>query len=378
MANVARHPAAPLSALAERRREQLSGRRERHGPASGEDVGRRLAAAWAESLPGRGYHGTTVQHLVDLSGISRSVFYRHFAGKEDAFVAIHADALAWFTARVGAAAAGEPDWPRQVAAGLAAALAALAEEPREAQLLLGDPMSAGPRMGYCQELLGARFSPCLSLGRRVGRDPPPPPSIEAALIGALVGIVSSRLRSGSVRILPALAPALTEFVLSPYVGADEAMRLTLPAARFERAFAGLRTRIEAACAGQGDWPARVAAGVGAAFAFAAEDPAAARALTSEALARGNEGQAQHRRMVSHLAALLRSARGPGPDGANPSEVADDAVTGGIALLAGRLLDAGREGELRGVAAEAAQLILIPQVGLDEARRIAASQSTIDS
>jgi AcrR family transcriptional regulator len=188
-------------------------------------VRRRLATAWAESLPVRGYHRTTVQHLVELSGISRSVFYRHFAGKEDAFVAIHADALARLTTRIGVAATAEPDWPRQVAAGLAAALRAVADAPGEAQLLLGDPMAAGPRMGYCQELLVARFSPCLATGRQLGRAPAPPPSMEAALIGALIGVAGSRLRSGSADTLAALTPPLTEFVLAPYLGTEEAGRL---------------------------------------------------------------------------------------------------------------------------------------------------------
>ncbi len=379
MANAARHPALPPSAPAERRPEGVEARRGRRRPASGEEVRRRLAAAWAESLPERGYHGTTVQRLVDLSGISRSVFYRHFAGKEDAFVAIHADALAWLTSRVGAAAAGEGDWARQVAAGMATAVEALAERPREAMLLLGDPLSAGPRMGYCQELLSARFAPLLARGRRAGGSAaPPPPGIEAALIGGVVGVLSNRVRSGSVRSLPALAPALTEFVLSPYVGSWKAKRLTLAAARFERAFAELRARIESACAGPDEWPQRVAAGVRAAFAFAAENPGAGRSLTCEALARGEAGQAQHRRMVACLAALLRSSPELDPGAATAPNVAEDAGTGGIALLVGRLLDAGREQELPAVAAEATQLILIPRVGLEEARRIANAQHALDS
>lgn len=338
---------------------------------------RRLAGAWAESLPRRGYHGTTVQALVDLSGISRSVFYRHFASKEDAFVAIHSDALVWLTTRIRAATNAELGWSQQVAAGIATALEALAEQPRKAQLLLGDPMSSGPRMGYLEELLSATLSPSLSLGRQAHRTPPPPPGIEAALVGAMIGIVSNRVRSGAVRSLPTLAPELAEFVLAPYLGTEEARQLTLAAARFEQALAALRTRIESACAGQDEWPQRVAAGVRAAFEFAAEQPETARLLTGEALARGKEGQAQHRRLVACLAELLRREL-PAQPGKDSLNVTEDAVTGGIALLAARLLDDGRDSELPGVAAEATQLILIPHLGLEEARRIASSQPALDS
>ncbi len=335
---------------------------------------RRLAAAWAESLPDRGYHGTTVQRLVDLSGVSRSVFYRHFASKEDAFVTIHSDALAWLTSRIYATTTDELGWSQQVAAGIATALEALAERPREARLLLGDPLSAGPRMGYREELLSARLSPSLARGRQAGRSPPPPRGIEAVLVGAMIGIVSNRVRSGAVRSLPTLAPELAEFVLAPYLGTAEARRLTLSAARFERASAALRTRIESACAGQDDWPQRVAAGVRAAFDFAAEQPEAARSLTGEALARGKEGQAQHRRLIAYLAELLRSGHEPGPSAPVTPAVAEDAVTGGIALRVGRLLDADREQELPALAAEAIELILIPHVGPEEARRIAATRA----
>lgn len=173
----------------------------------------------------RGYRRTTVQRLVELSGISRSVFYRHFEGKEDAFVKVHGEALARLGATVEAAAASEGEWPQRVRAGLTAALRALAENPDDAQLLLGDPMGAGPRVSYCQDALGACFGPCLAAGRGLASEAQPPPIVEAALVGALVGVVSSRLHDGAGGSLPALAEPLTEFVLVPYLGVAGARRL---------------------------------------------------------------------------------------------------------------------------------------------------------
>lgn len=193
-----------------------------HGAAP--ELNRRLAVGWAESISLRGYRRTTVRNVIESSGISRRTFYERFGGKTEAFVAIHAEALDWLADRVGAAAAVEPDWPGKVAAGIASGLQEMADEPCEAQLLLGDPLGAGPRMGYCQEQLVARFAPTLAEGRRFGPVSPPPPSLETALLGSLVEIVSSRLRSASARSLPALGPQLTEFVLSPYLGSMEAKR----------------------------------------------------------------------------------------------------------------------------------------------------------
>lgn len=189
------------------------------------ELGHRLAAGWAESISIRGYRRTTVRHVIEASGISRRVFYERFGSKADAFVAIHGDALAQLADRVGTATATEPDWPRKVAAGIASAFETTVRRPCEAQLLFGDPLAAGPRMGYCHELLIAHFAPGLEAGRRLAPGLPHPPNLEAALLGSLIDTVSSQLRCGSAHTLPSLGPQLTEFVLCPYLGAGEAKRV---------------------------------------------------------------------------------------------------------------------------------------------------------
>jgi AcrR family transcriptional regulator len=191
----------------------------------GDGLSRRLARAWAESIAIRGYRRTTVRHLIESSGISRRTFYERFGGKEDAFVAIHAEVLASLATRLEGAVAVQPDWSRRVAAAVASALQSAASHPCEAQLLVGDPFTAGPRPGYCQEALAGRFAPSLALGRREAQAPPLPPGFEVALIGSLAGIFSNRVRSGSAHALPALGSPLTEFVLAPYLGSGEAKRV---------------------------------------------------------------------------------------------------------------------------------------------------------
>ena len=225
MANESRHPDADRTASAVKPRQRGAVRLVTPPASASDDLRRRLATAWAESISARGYNRTTVQHIVELSAISRSTFYDHFASKEDAFVAIHADALASLSARLDLATAAEPEWSRKVAAGLVSALQAAASRPREAQLLVGDPFAAGPRMGYCHDLLVARFAPGLAAGRHSTQALPAPPCLETGLIGSLIGIVSTRVRSGSAHTLPALGPSLTEFVLAPFVGAEEAQRV---------------------------------------------------------------------------------------------------------------------------------------------------------
>lgn len=339
------------------------------------ELNRRLALGWAESISIRGYRRTTVRDVIASSGVSRRTFYERFGGKTEAFVAIHADALAWLTDLVGAAGAAEPDWPRKVAAGIASALDGMARRPCEAQLLLGDPLGAGPRMGYCQERLVGRFAPTLAEGRRFGPASPAPPSLETALLGSMVEVVSSRLRSGSARSLPGLGPQLTEFVLSPYLGSKEAKRIAHRpvrdfAAAFAEAFADLRAEIEKACATRDEWPAKVAVGVRAAFAFAASHPDAARLLACEALARGEDGQLRYRGMISYFASLLLPGRKLHADDSTRPPIAENAAAAGVTLLVGRRLERGQEDQLPAAAREAAEFILIPYIGADEARRVA--------
>jgi AcrR family transcriptional regulator len=205
---------------------------------AGDGLSRRLARAWAESIAIRGYRRTTVRHLIESSGISRRTFYERFGGKEDAFVAIHSEALVSLTTRLEGAVVIQPDWPRRVGAAVVSALRSAACHPCEAQLLVGDPFAAGPRPGYCQEALADRFAPGLALGRREAQGPPLPPGFEVALIGSLAGIFSSRVRSGSAQTLPLLGPSLTEFALAPYLGSAESRRV----ARSFRSEASWRAR----------------------------------------------------------------------------------------------------------------------------------------
>ena len=226
MANESRHPGLDRTALAgdDRQRWRAAGRLAPPPVSADHELRRRLTAAWAESIAVRGYSRTTVQHLVDSSRISRSTFYDNFGSKDEAFVAIHTDALASLGMHVTVAAAAEPTWPRKVTSGLAAALEVAAGRPQEARLLVGDLFGAGPRMGYCHDLLLARFTPGLAAGRRSNRAPPLPSSLETALLGSLIGIVSSRVHSGVGDTLPALAPSMTEFILAPYLGVEKAKR----------------------------------------------------------------------------------------------------------------------------------------------------------
>jgi hypothetical protein len=147
---------------------------------------------------------------------------------------------------------------------------------------------------------------------------------------------------------------------------------------FESAFGRLRIRIETACAGQPDWPSGTAAAVRAALAFAASDPAAARVLTTEALAAGKTGFACYGRLISFFCDLLLPGRAERPEAERLPGETERALAGGIAMLVAQRLDLDRQAELPALAAEATQFVLTPYLGIEDARRVAAAAPSAEA
>jgi hypothetical protein len=137
---------------------------------------------------------------------------------------------------------------------------------------------------------------------------------------------------------------------------------------FDSTFAHLQIRIETACASEVDWPAGVLAGIRAALAYAAAEPAAAQVLTNEAMAGGKAGFARYDRMIEYFAEGLRPGRAERPDGERLPEITEKTMVGGVAMLIAQRLNFGRHEELPELATEAAQFVLTPYLGAAEARR----------
>ncbi|HET6571037.1 MAG TPA: TetR/AcrR family transcriptional regulator [Solirubrobacterales bacterium] len=185
------------------------------------DQRRRIHAGLEAAVARRGYLRTTVRHIIEPAGVSRRTFYELYPGKQGAFLAAHEGALAELTERVSVATGSLP-WRRAVEAAIAAALAFAAASPERALLLAGDGFAVGPWAAYAHDALLARFGPSLGLGRALSSTAKPP-TLEAALIGGIAGVVADRLRTGRSRELRGLDARLTEFALAPYVGLEAAL-----------------------------------------------------------------------------------------------------------------------------------------------------------
>jgi hypothetical protein len=144
----------------------------------------------------------------------------------DDFANAFEPAFARLQIRVETACAAEAGWPEQVAAGIRAALRFAAADPASARALTSDALAAG-KEGFARydrmiEHFGERLLPGRALrpeGERL------PEIVEKAMVGGIAMLIAQRLTAGREAELPAAAPEAIQFVLTPYLGTDEARRI---------------------------------------------------------------------------------------------------------------------------------------------------------
>ena len=183
----------------------------------------RLIAGLATAVAEHGYAAATITHITKQARVSRRVFYVNFESKEECF-------LAAFEVVVGhvreLAAEGIEDWPARAIAASRAVLGFFAAEPDLARLCLVESQSAGPAVSARFHEAVRDLVPYLEQGRaeRPG-ERELPPTTEESTIGALVLLASRKVAAGGAEQLEDLLPDFAEFILAPYLGAEEAMRL---------------------------------------------------------------------------------------------------------------------------------------------------------
>jgi AcrR family transcriptional regulator len=117
----------------------------------------RLYGGMIESVSQRGYHATTVAHVIGLAGVSRRAFYEQFANKEECFLATYDIVVARSRKRVLDAWQGEKGWANRVHAACKALLDDVAESPKGPRLVLVDSLGIGPKARERMQLAGFTF-----------------------------------------------------------------------------------------------------------------------------------------------------------------------------------------------------------------------------
>jgi len=188
----------------------------------------RLVAGLTQALYEVGYQKTTVSLIGQRAAVSKSDFYKHFESKDDCFIAAYGAAVARIRERVVEscdALEGEP-WALRVSAAIEAMLKLLAAEPALASIVLVEGLRAGRGVydryqGVIEVFVaflreGAPASPA---GTEV------PEATDEAVVGGVASLLGRRVLAGEGEDLGQLFAEILEFVLSAYLGVEEARRI---------------------------------------------------------------------------------------------------------------------------------------------------------
>jgi AcrR family transcriptional regulator len=228
--------------------ESLRDRRLRPGPGvPREDVVRnqreRIFGAMVASVTERGYTATTVNDLVEISGVSSRTFYDLFPDKQACFLgaleAIIQAAMVYAAQSVGeghgetepagvrlpAGPGASASWEEQARRGFDAFAEMVAVNSAAAQLVLVESYAAGPEALLLLEQAVAGFE---WLTRQTLKLSPERAEMPAEMISAHIGsqqeIARTRLRRGTAAELPELTDELWELMMS-YAPPPEPLRL---------------------------------------------------------------------------------------------------------------------------------------------------------
>jgi AcrR family transcriptional regulator len=190
------------------------------------DQRRRILEATADLVAEQGYANATIEQIVRRARVGYATFYKHFADKDEAFLALLDAAIERTLYVVEEAYDGETGpWPDKVGAGLGALLGQVAAHPNVARACLVEAPAAGPAPAARHEAALKRFVPLLRPGRELNpRQAELPETLEDTLAGGVLWVINQRLIAGEEAELRTLLPEALEFLLRPYVGEDVAAR----------------------------------------------------------------------------------------------------------------------------------------------------------
>jgi AcrR family transcriptional regulator len=186
----------------------------------------RLLASLIRNVAEHGYNATTITSVTDGAGVTTRTFYKYFESVEACYLAAFDSVAAILADRLSAAWGTEEEWPRRVRAALAAALELFSASPELATLLLSEPFVAGPAISRrYQEELG-RLAVYLREGRALSSQGEIlPPTTERGLLGSIASQVARSVSAEEAPELSELLPDLTQFALTPYLGAAAARKV---------------------------------------------------------------------------------------------------------------------------------------------------------
>jgi len=181
------------------------------------DQRERLIEAAREVFADRGYAGASIDEIVSGARVSRTSFYRFFAGKEECMLAVFEEAIERLTAAFGEASdAGTGE--QRIRVGVRGIVAGLAADPATARVVLVEAVGASPRIELARIEARARFAGLLAAEMRRypgwrGRDPREVELTASATMAAVAESVSELFAGDRAGEWEEIVEPLTRFAL---------------------------------------------------------------------------------------------------------------------------------------------------------------------
>ena len=205
----------------------MGGRPHRQGDLEASDSQReRLIDAFTKVAAENGYADTTVSEISATAGVPRSTFYDHFSDRRQCLTAAYDTFFERLMGEARHAVEPSGEWPFQVKLAVAAGLGFVSETATRARFFAVEAPTAGPMMIERYLATMTRIVPLLRAGRQHYPNATALPDItEQVLIGGIACLIGAALLDEDYERVAALEPELVEFLLTPYVGIDEAKRI---------------------------------------------------------------------------------------------------------------------------------------------------------
>lgn len=176
----------------------------------------RLIIATMELVERQGYPATSAAQVARHASVSGAAFYKHFANKEECFIAACQEVSSRAGARVIAAYnAPGLDWRERLRAALDAYLHHARAWPQGMHICIADALSAGPRAAQLHDetMLSAQrmIAGCLS---QAPDQTPLSPNLARALAGGIARVTYTLIREDRARELPGLRDDIEAWMLA--------------------------------------------------------------------------------------------------------------------------------------------------------------------
>jgi AcrR family transcriptional regulator len=196
----------------------------------------RIVDATAAIAAENGLAALTIPKIAKRANVSFQTFYDIYSSKHDAFLGAQKVGMHQALRIADEAYQAHDDWPRAIAAGLAALIEFLASEPAHAHLSVVDTFAASPDTIAIRGAAMQGFAAYLQPGYELAADDLDVPSIAAeAVTGGIWQVFHHCIEDDCLADLPGAAPQLTYMALTPFLGPTEAARIARDAGQLASA-----------------------------------------------------------------------------------------------------------------------------------------------